>query len=183
MQLNRSQNPSFFSRKARRQILDDPSLILQSSSAVQTDGIGHMLGSIVLQMFKEGHPVYGFYLYGFVGDGKSVLLKGMVNSFEDGEGFKGWRRHDHYPKPTETYPSALHRDIWRASMMNGLRPAIPKDDEVLFVEWADLLPYDWMERDRIMIEFRQNEAETRTISFLGFGNGASAVQMLKEKAQ
>lgn len=173
---------SFASINGKKSIF---AFFMQSFSTKDTEEIGRMIGTAILCQFKKSHPIHGLYLSGDMDSGKSTLLAGVVQSFDNGKNFsaKKLRRPQHHKDVIQTYPKVVHRDILKDSIQKCLKQTSVEEDELLLVEWANHLPINWMEKDRISIEIWKQGSEARTITINGHGNGLIAIQKMAKLLQ
>lgn len=155
-------------------------LLLRSFSEKDTENIGRIIGIVVHDQFMRGLPVHGLYLSGHIGTGKSTLLSGLIQSFDGGSNFsvKELKRPLFHKDNINTYPKILHRDILRDSIQKCLKQTFTNKNEILLMEWADHLPANWMEKDRINAEMQKQKNKTRSIMLAGHGNGKLAIQSI-----
>lgn len=168
----------------------------------QIENLGKRIGQLILKSYKDMEPVMGVYIFAKHGNGKSLLVRNIVENLEKVENTNVLPRMR--KQKYTTYPVVQHIDYWQS-------PEIPiynskvvlSDNELLIAEWADNLKEEYYEPNRIEIELlkleenenidekesfimtlgdrEENDGKRKIATIVGYGYGKNLVENLKNE--
>ena len=157
--------------------LDSKAFRIYRASLEMASMFGQNLSSIL-----ESHmQVNAVYLHGPIHAGKTTIANEIVRKFA---GNKCILKHS-YKEVIKIAGSRtiLHADLGimnNASTFDSMIPMIPSPSELLIVEHPETIPIWRLPENRIEIDIRINDDNSRDISAIGFNDGQEAIENLKE---
>ncbi len=173
--------PPFFSKhisyKRKACFLDSKAFRIYRASLELASKFGQNLSSIL-----ESHmQVNAVYLHGPIHAGKTTIANEIVRKFAENNcnlkcSYKGMIK-------TVSGRTILHADLGimsNTSTFDSMTPMIPNPSELLIVEHPEIIPIWQLPENRIEIDIRINDDNSRDISAIGFNDGQEAIEILKE---